>query len=99
MPGDSGIPLLGQSYWGSELSKSILNGTVPVDRLNDMVRSAGVGDPCGCQVLIYPRSLGLLLHGTSSDRTRIIPCPTSPAARIKKKGFSTRVLLSRPLVS
>ena len=38
MPGDGAIPLVGSSYWGSELSTSILNGTVPVDRLNDMVR-------------------------------------------------------------
>lgn len=37
MPGDGAIPLVGSSYWGSELSTSILNGTVPVDRLNDMV--------------------------------------------------------------
>ncbi|KKK23066.1 beta-glucosidase F [Aspergillus ochraceoroseus] len=37
MPGDGGIPLLGHSYWGSELTRSVLNGTVPVDRLNDMV--------------------------------------------------------------
>ncbi|PYH89031.1 putative beta glucosidase [Aspergillus ellipticus CBS 707.79] len=37
MPGDGLIPLLGDSYWGSELSRSILNGTVPLERLNDMV--------------------------------------------------------------
>ncbi|KAL3474580.1 putative beta-glucosidase F [Aspergillus californicus] len=37
MPGDGAIPLLGNSYWGPELSRSVLNGTVPVERLNDMV--------------------------------------------------------------
>lgn len=37
MPGDGAVPLLGDSYWGSELSRSILNGSVPVSRLNDMV--------------------------------------------------------------
>lgn len=37
MPGDAGIPFLGQAYWAYELSTAILNGTVPVDRLNDMV--------------------------------------------------------------
>lgn len=37
MPGDGSIPLLGQSYWAYDLSNSILNGTVPMDRLNDMV--------------------------------------------------------------
>ena len=37
MPGDGAIPLFGDSYWASELSRSILNGTIPVDRLNDMV--------------------------------------------------------------
>ncbi|KAL2870937.1 beta-glucosidase [Aspergillus lucknowensis] len=37
MPGDGAIPLFGDSYWGPELSRSVLNGTVPVDRLNDMV--------------------------------------------------------------
>ncbi|KAL2012407.1 hypothetical protein VTN00DRAFT_5125 [Thermoascus crustaceus] len=37
MPGDGAVPLFGDAYWGSELSKSVLNGTVPVDRLNDMV--------------------------------------------------------------
>ncbi|KAJ5773338.1 hypothetical protein N7457_008234 [Penicillium paradoxum] len=37
MPGDGAVPLLGDSYWGAELSRSVLNGSVPVDRLNDMV--------------------------------------------------------------
>jgi len=37
MPGDGAIPLLGTSYWAYDLSKSILNGTIPVSRLNDMV--------------------------------------------------------------
>lgn len=37
MPGDGAIPLLGTAFWGSELSTAILNGTVPLDRLNDMV--------------------------------------------------------------
>ncbi|KAF7897295.1 hypothetical protein EAF00_005523 [Botryotinia globosa] len=37
MPGDGGIPFLGQAYWAYKLSTAILNGTVPVDRLNDMV--------------------------------------------------------------
>ncbi|KAL4922894.1 glycosyl hydrolase family 3 N terminal domain-containing protein [Aspergillus aurantiobrunneus] len=36
MPGDGAIPLFGDSYWGPELSRSILNRTVPVERLNDM---------------------------------------------------------------
>ena len=38
MPGDTApIPLLGLSYWAYELPTSILNGSVLVDRLNDMV--------------------------------------------------------------
>lgn len=37
MPGEGAVPLLGDSYWGSELSRSILNGSVPLDRLDDMV--------------------------------------------------------------
>ncbi|PGH27753.1 hypothetical protein AJ80_00541 [Polytolypa hystricis UAMH7299] len=36
MPGDGAIPFTGGSHWGPELSRSILNGTVPMDRLNDM---------------------------------------------------------------
>jgi beta-glucosidase-like glycosyl hydrolase len=36
MPGDGRIPLLGLSYWASALSESILNGTIPMERLNDM---------------------------------------------------------------
>lgn len=36
MPGDGQIPLLGFTYWASELSKSVINGSVPIDRLNDM---------------------------------------------------------------
>ncbi|KAK2784302.1 hypothetical protein FQN52_009107 [Onygenales sp. PD_12] len=36
MPGDGGVPLLGTPHWAHELSRSILNGTVPMDRLNDM---------------------------------------------------------------
>ena len=38
MPGAGAIPLLGDSYWMYELTTAILNGSVPVDRLNDMVR-------------------------------------------------------------
>ncbi|KAI1912713.1 hypothetical protein LOZ12_002609 [Ophidiomyces ophidiicola] len=37
MPGDVTIPLFGASFWGAELSRSVLNGTVPLERLNDMV--------------------------------------------------------------
>lgn len=36
MPGDTVIPLFGNSYWKYELTRSVLNGSVPVDRLNDM---------------------------------------------------------------
>ncbi|ORY08725.1 beta-glucosidase 2 precursor [Clohesyomyces aquaticus] len=37
MPGDiNQVPLFGNSYWMYELSRSVLNGSVPVDRLNDM---------------------------------------------------------------
>ncbi|KAJ5776546.1 uncharacterized protein N7511_001557 [Penicillium nucicola] len=37
MPGDGAVPLFGDSYWGPEMSRSVLNGSLPVDRLNDMV--------------------------------------------------------------
>ena len=37
MPGDTMIPLLGTSYWAYELSTSILNGSLPLSRLNDQV--------------------------------------------------------------
>jgi hypothetical protein len=37
MPGDGLFWADGKSLWGPELTKSILNGSVPVDRLNDMV--------------------------------------------------------------
>ncbi|KAI9048909.1 hypothetical protein LZ554_006760 [Drepanopeziza brunnea f. sp. 'monogermtubi'] len=37
MPGDGNTPLLGLAYWGSELSTAVLNGTIPLERLNDMV--------------------------------------------------------------
>ncbi|TPX07137.1 uncharacterized protein E0L32_010938 [Thyridium curvatum] len=36
MPGDTMIPLFGTSYWMYELTRSVLNGSVPVDRLDDM---------------------------------------------------------------
>lgn len=38
MPGDiNTLPIiLGQSFWMYEMSRSVLNGSVPVDRLNDM---------------------------------------------------------------
>ncbi|KAG5951184.1 hypothetical protein E4U53_003595 [Claviceps sorghi] len=37
MPGDIQIPIItGRSYWMYELSRSVLNGSVPMDRLNDM---------------------------------------------------------------
>ncbi|KAF2703917.1 glycoside hydrolase family 3 protein [Pleomassaria siparia CBS 279.74] len=38
MPGDiHTIPLFGSSYWMYEYSRSVLNGSIPVDRLNDAV--------------------------------------------------------------
>jgi beta-glucosidase len=37
MPGEGAVPLLGDSYWASELSTSVLNGSLPLERLNDMV--------------------------------------------------------------
>jgi hypothetical protein len=36
MPGDTNIPLFGFSLWQYELTRSVLNGSVPLDRLNDM---------------------------------------------------------------
>lgn len=37
MPGDTLIPIvLGTSYWMYELTRSALNGSVPMDRINDM---------------------------------------------------------------
>lgn len=36
MPGDVQVPLFGYSYWMFELSRSTLNASVPMDRLNDM---------------------------------------------------------------
>ncbi|KAL7958860.1 glycoside hydrolase family 3 protein [Trichoderma compactum] len=35
MPGDVQIPFFGNSYWMYELSRSALNGSVPMDRIND----------------------------------------------------------------
>ncbi|CZR51504.1 probable beta-glucosidase [Phialocephala subalpina] len=37
MPGDGLIWAQSNSLWGAELSKAVLNGSVPVSRLNDMV--------------------------------------------------------------
>ena len=38
MPGDRNeIPLLGNSYWMYDYSRAVLNGSIPVDRLNDAV--------------------------------------------------------------
>jgi len=37
MPGDGLFWAQGKSLWGAELTRSVLNGSVPVDRLNDMV--------------------------------------------------------------
>ena len=36
MPGDVQIPLFGGSFWMYELTRAALNGTVPMDRLNEM---------------------------------------------------------------
>lgn len=35
MPGDTQVPLFGNSYWMYELTRSALNGSVPMERLND----------------------------------------------------------------
>ncbi|KOS17064.1 putative beta-glucosidase F [Escovopsis weberi] len=35
MPGDTQIPFFGNSYWMYELTRSALNGSVPMDRLNE----------------------------------------------------------------
>lgn len=49
MPGDGAVPLLGDSFWNSELSRAILNGTVPLQRLNDMVCFKGSKGESGKQ--------------------------------------------------
>ncbi|OCK78342.1 glycoside hydrolase family 3 protein [Lepidopterella palustris CBS 459.81] len=36
MPGGGVVPLLGDSYWMYELSRAVLNVSVPVGRLNDI---------------------------------------------------------------
>jgi beta-glucosidase-like glycosyl hydrolase len=36
MPGDVQIPLFGGSFWMYELTRAALNGTVPMERINDM---------------------------------------------------------------
>jgi beta-glucosidase len=36
MPGDPTVPLFGDAWWAFHLTEAVLNGTVPVDRLNDM---------------------------------------------------------------
>lgn len=36
MPGDTQVPLFGFSYWMYEMTRSVLNGSVPMVRLNDM---------------------------------------------------------------
>ncbi|KKA27855.1 hypothetical protein TD95_003253 [Thielaviopsis punctulata] len=36
MPGDTQIPVLGFSYWMYDLTRAVLNGSVPMTRLNDM---------------------------------------------------------------
>ncbi|KAH6688995.1 glycosyl hydrolase family 3 N terminal domain-containing protein [Plectosphaerella plurivora] len=36
MPGDTQVPLFGYSYWMYDLTRSVLNGSVPMDRINDM---------------------------------------------------------------
>jgi len=37
MPGDGEVPLFGLAYWAYELTTAVLNGTVPMERINDMV--------------------------------------------------------------
>ncbi|OAA54303.1 beta-glucosidase [Niveomyces insectorum RCEF 264] len=36
MPGDTMIPLLGTGFWMYEMTRAVLNGSVPLDRLDDM---------------------------------------------------------------
>ncbi|KAI1436944.1 glycoside hydrolase superfamily [Xylaria sp. CBS 124048] len=37
MPGDGYVMADGKSFWGPELTRSVLNGSLPLNRLNDMV--------------------------------------------------------------
>ncbi|TVY80921.1 putative beta-glucosidase E [Lachnellula suecica] len=37
MPGDGLVWAAGNSLWGAELSKAVLNGSLPMERINDMV--------------------------------------------------------------
>ncbi|KAJ6441247.1 Beta-glucosidase [Purpureocillium lavendulum] len=36
MPGDTQVPIGGQTYWMYELTRAVLNGSVPLERVNDM---------------------------------------------------------------
>lgn len=96
MPGDGAIPLLGTAYWGSELSRSILNGSVPVSRLNDMVKISYRG--CSSQMLIMSRSPESWRHGTRWARMETSRCPTSRATHKMRRALCTRVLFSLRLV-
>ncbi|KAI1876458.1 hypothetical protein JX265_003984 [Neoarthrinium moseri] len=70
MPGDTMIPIIfGTSYWMYELTRSALNGSVPMDRINDMAtRIVATWYKMG-QDKDYPRP-----NFSSNTRDREGPC-------------------------
>lgn len=82
MPGDGSIPLFGDSFWGPKLSEAVLNASLPVDRLNDMVRP-----------LICAQFQALMMIGHSNRRNMVqartrqgLPAPQLLQQHRKRKG-------------
>ncbi|KAI0192177.1 beta-glucosidase-like protein [Astrocystis sublimbata] len=83
MPGDTvgnNVPLFGYSNWQYELTRSVLNGSVPVDRLNDMAtRIAATWYKLGQDAPDYPPP-------NFSSNTKDREGPLYPGALISPKG-------------
>jgi hypothetical protein len=105
MPGDvHTIPLLGSSYWMYDYSRSVLNGSIPVDRLNDAVtRILATWFQMGqvSALFLYLRHSqsclqAIVLNVINVFRTHLpTPSPTLIPIRKMPKDPFTQVLFSR----
>ncbi|KAI9763179.1 MAG: hypothetical protein M1840_000845, partial [Geoglossum simile] len=71
MPGDVFVPLIGQSYWAYDLAIAVLNGSVPLGRLNDMATRIRTG-PLYPGALFSPSGVVNEYVNVQSDHYKIV---------------------------
>lgn len=91
MPGDTIIPLLGYSYWMYQMSEAILNGSIPVDRLDDAAtRVVAAWYQMGQEYVFLSILIGKFGTANNPVAVKTTPSPTSLPTQPLLSDFFTR---------